>query len=118
MASASYAGLFMSFPLAFEDFLLPPYLWAPAWAAVVLLSFFLFEASPRPRLALFAWLARTVTSLTFVNYLNLFSNVACTPRFFNDALVNALHGAGLSGLLSLSVASAVSCNGRRLRRRC
>ncbi len=81
----------------------------------MLLSFFLFESSPRPRLALFAWLAGTVTSLAFVNYLNLFSNVAGTPRFFNDALVNALHGADLSGLVSVGVAAAVYWTGRRLR---
>ncbi len=114
-ALASYAVLVSDFHLAFEDFLILTYLWAPAWAAVVLLSFFFFESQPRPRLALFAWLAGTASSLVFVNYLNLFSNVAGTPTFFNDGLVSALHGADLSGLVSVAVAAAVYWAGRRVR---
>jgi NCS1 family nucleobase:cation symporter-1 len=114
-ALASYAVLVSDFHLAFEDFLILTYLWAPAWAAVVLLSFFFFESQPRSRLALFAWLAGTASSLMFVNYLNLFSNVAGTPTFFNDGLVSALHGADLSGLVSVAVAAAVYWAGRRVR---
>ena len=111
---ASYAVLVSDFHLAYEDFLILTYLWAPAWAAVVLLSVFLFERRPRPRLALIAWLAGTATSLLFVNYANLFSNLATTPRFFNGGLVSALHGADLSGLVSISVAAAVYWSGRRV----
>jgi NCS1 family nucleobase:cation symporter-1 len=114
-ALASYAVLVSDFHLAFEDFLILTYLWAPAWAAVVLLTFFFFESEPKPRLALLAWLAGTATSLLFVNYLNLFSNVSGAPTFFNHGLVGALHGADLSGLVSVAVAAAVYWTGRRVR---
>jgi nucleobase:cation symporter-1, NCS1 family len=114
-ALAAYAVLVSDFHLAYEDFLILTYLWAPAWAAVVLLSFFLFDQRPRPRLALLAWLAGTVTSLVFVNYANLFSNLVATPRFFNDGLVALLHGADISGLVSIAVAAAVYWTGHRLR---
>jgi nucleobase:cation symporter-1, NCS1 family len=114
-ALAAYAVLVSDFHLAYEDFLILTYLWAPAWAAVVLLSFFLFDQRPRPWLALLAWLAGTVTSLVFVNYANLFSNLFATPRFFNDGLVALLHGADISGLVSIAVAAAVYWTGHRLR---
>jgi nucleobase:cation symporter-1, NCS1 family len=114
-ALAAYAVLVSDFHVAYEDFLILTYLWAPAWAAVVLLSFFLFDQRPRPRLALLAWLAGTVTSLVFVNYANLFSNLYTTPRFFNDGLVTLLHGADISGLVSIAVAAAVYWTGQRLR---
>src|SRR5438128_6518826 len=55
-ALAGYAVLISDFHVAYEDFLILTYLWAPAWAAVVLLSVFLFERRPRPRLALVSWL--------------------------------------------------------------
>ena len=112
---ADYAVLVSDFHLAYQDFLILTYLWAPAWAAVVLLSFFLFEGRMRPRLALLAWLAGTATSLLFVNYANLFSNLAGTPSFFNGDLINALHGADLSGLVSIAVAAAVYWTGQRVR---
>jgi NCS1 family nucleobase:cation symporter-1 len=112
---AAYAVLVSDFHLAYEDFLILTYLWAPAWAAVVLLSFFLFEGRMRPRLALLAWLAGTATSLLFVNYANLFSNLAGAPRFFNGDLIDALHGADLSGLVSIAVAAAVYWTGQRMR---
>jgi NCS1 family nucleobase:cation symporter-1 len=114
-ALAAYAVLVSDFHLAYEDFLILTYLWAPAWAAVVLLSFFLFDRRPRPRLALLAWLAGTVTSLVFVNYANLFSNLYATPRFFNDSLVAVLHGADISGLVSIAVAAAVYWTGQKMR---
>jgi NCS1 family nucleobase:cation symporter-1 len=110
---AAYAVLVSDFHLAYQDFLILTYLWAPAWAAVVLLSFFFFEARPRPRLALVAWLAGSATSLVFVNYGNLFSNLGPTSSFFNGGLIGALHGADLSGLVSISVAAAVYWTGRR-----
>lgn len=112
-ALAAYAVLISDFHLAYEDFLILTYLWAPAWAAVVLLSFFVFTDTPRPALALAAWLAGTVVSLLFVNYANLFSNVAGSPGFFNDPLISRLHGADLSGLVSVGVAAAVYWGGRR-----
>ena len=114
-ALAGYAVLVSDFHLAYEDFLILTYLWAPAWAAVVLLSFFLFDRRPRPRLALLAWLAGTVISLLFVNYANLFSNINTTPRFFNDGLVALLHGADVSGLVSIAVAAGVYWSGQRFR---
>jgi NCS1 family nucleobase:cation symporter-1 len=114
---AAYAVLVSDFHLAYEDFLILTYLWAPAWAAVVVLSFFLFETRPRPRLALVAWLAGTATSLVFVNYDNLFSNLGAAPRFFNGGLISGLHGADVSGLVSISVAAAVYWAGQHMRNR-
>jgi NCS1 family nucleobase:cation symporter-1 len=112
---AAYAVLVSDFHLAYEDFLILTYLWAPAWAAVVLLSVFLFERRPQPRLALIAWLAGTAVSLLFVNYANLFSNLIAPPPFFNNVLIGALHGADLSGLVSMTVAAVVYWTGQRLR---
>jgi NCS1 family nucleobase:cation symporter-1 len=113
-ALAAYAVLVSDFHVAYEDFLILTYLWAPAWAAVVLLSFFVFDTGARPRLALAAWLAGTATSLLFVNYSNLFGNVSATASFFNTGLITALHGADLSGLVSVTVAAAVYWTGRRI----
>jgi NCS1 family nucleobase:cation symporter-1 len=113
-AVAAYAVLISDFHVVYEDFLILTYLWAPAWAAVVLLSFFVFEGKARPGLALGAWLAGTVVSLLFVNYGNLFSNVTTKASFFNDGLIGGLHGADLSGLVSIAVAAAVYWGGRRL----
>jgi NCS1 family nucleobase:cation symporter-1 len=111
---AAYAVLVTDFHVAYEDFLILTYLWAPAWAAVVLLAFFVFEGEARPRLALAAWLAGTATSLVFVNYANLFGNVFVSQTFFNEGLITALHGADLSGLVSIGVAAAVYWAGRRV----
>jgi len=112
-ALAGYAVLISDFHVAYEDFLILTYLWAPAWAAVVLLSFFVFEGKGRPALALLAWIAGTASSLVFVNYVNLFGNLAPIPSFFNDRLIASLHGADLSGLISVGVAAAVYWLGRR-----
>jgi nucleobase:cation symporter-1, NCS1 family len=112
-ALATYAVLVSDFHAAYEDFLILTYLWAPAWAAVVLLSFFVFEAKARPRLALIAWLAGTASSLVFVNYANLFGNVVTNPSFFNAGLITRLHGADFSGLVSIGVAATVYWLGRR-----
>jgi len=110
---AAYAVLVTDFHVAYEDFLVLTYLWAPAWAAVVLLSFFVFEGRPRPVLATGAWAAGTAASLLFVNYANLFGNVFSGGNFFNDELISALHGADVSGLVSVAVAAAVYWGGRR-----
>jgi purine-cytosine permease-like protein len=115
-ALATYAVLVSDFHLAYEDFLVLTYLWAPAWAAVVLLSFFVFQDRPRPRLALGAWAAGTAVSLLFVNYANLFGNLLARPAFFNDRVIGALHGADISGLVSVGAAALVYWAGQRLRR--
>src|SRR6266851_1586414 len=114
-ALAAYAVLVSDLHVAYEDFLILTYLWAPAWAAVVLLSFFVFEGKARPRLAIVAWLAGTVASLLFVNYDNLFGNLISSPHFFNDGLISSLHGADTSGLVSIAVAAAVYVGSRRVR---
>jgi nucleobase:cation symporter-1, NCS1 family len=113
-ALAAYAVLVSDLHIAYEDFLILTYLWAPAWAAVVLLSFFVFEGRARTRLALAAWLAGSASSLLFVNYDNLFGNLVSAPHFFNDNLIGGLHGADVSGLVSIAVAAAVYWGGRRL----
>ena len=115
-ALAAYAVLISDFHVAYEDFLILTYLWAPAWAAVVLLSFFVFEGMPRPRLALAAWGAGTLVSLAFVNYGNLFANLGASQEFFNAGLIGSLHGADLSGLVSAAVAAAVYWGARRIQR--
>src|SRR6266852_5361885 len=112
-ALAAYAVLVSDFHLAYEDFLILTYLWAPAWAAVVLLTFFAFEGKARPAAALAAWLAGTLASLLFVNYTNLFGNVVTQPNFFNDGLIHGLHGADVSGLVSIGVAAVVYAALRR-----
>ena len=112
-ALAGYAVLVSDFHVAYEDFLILTYLWAPAWAAVVLLTFFVFESRRRPALAIFAWIAGTAASLVFVNYANLFGNLVPDATFFNDGLVGALHGADLSGLVSVAVAALIYWTGRR-----
>jgi NCS1 family nucleobase:cation symporter-1 len=115
-ALATYAVLVSDFHVAYEDFLILTYLWAPAWAAVVLLSFFVFEGRARPRLALQAWLIGSVASLVFVNYSNLFGNVLAGQSFFNDRLIAWMHGADVSGLVSVGVAALVYWAGRGSRR--
>ena len=114
-ALAAYAVLVSDFHVAYEDFLILTYLWAPAWAAVVLLSFFVFDSHGRPAIAIVAWLAGTAASLLFVNYANLFGNLVQQATFFNDALIGALRGADISGLVSVAVAAAVYWGGRRMR---
>jgi NCS1 family nucleobase:cation symporter-1 len=104
---AAYAVLVTDFHLAYEDFLVLTYLWAPAWAAIVLLNFFVFKRPVRPLAAGIAWVAGTLVSLAFVNYANLFSNIAPTLKAANAALIDALHGADVSGLVSIAVAAAV-----------
>src|SRR6266704_6046237 len=115
-ALAAYAVLVSDFHVAYEDFLILTYLWAPAWAAVVLLSFFVFERQVRPGIAIAAWFAGTVASLVFVNYDNLFGNVVSTPSFFNHGLIAGLHGADLSGIVSVAVAAAAYVGLRRVAR--
>jgi nucleobase:cation symporter-1, NCS1 family len=114
-ALAAYAVLVSDFHVAYEDFLILTYLWAPAWAAVVLLSVFVFDRKRgRPADAVAAWFLGTAVSLAFVNYQNLFGNVSNGP-YFNQPLIDALHEADLSGLVSVVVAAAVYFAARRYR---
>src|SRR6185312_6636964 len=115
-ALAAYAVLISDFHVAYEDFLILTYLWAPAWAAVVLLSFFVFDGRPRPGLAIAAWGAGTLVSLAFVNYGTLFANLGASQEFFNAGIIGSLHGADLSGLVSAAVAAAVYWGVRRIQR--
>jgi NCS1 family nucleobase:cation symporter-1 len=112
---AGYAVLVSDLHIAYEDFLILTYLWAPAWAAVVLLSFFAFETKPRPALALASWAAGTVASLVVVNYDNLFSNLGTGTAYFNHGLIAGLHGADLSGIVSAAVAAAIYLGVRRVK---
>jgi nucleobase:cation symporter-1, NCS1 family len=100
-ALAAYAVVIRDFHTAYQQFLLLTYLWAPAWAVIVLLA---FRAGGRGRAApaLIAWALGTAVSLLFVNYPNIYPGV----HAFNQPLVDALHGADLSGLVSAAVAGA------------
>ncbi|HEY4025438.1 MAG TPA: cytosine permease [Candidatus Dormibacteraeota bacterium] len=97
---ATYAVVIRDFHTAYQQFLLLTYLWAPAWAAIVLLAFRL-GGERRAAAALVAWGLGTAVSLLFVNYPNL------NPGWhvFNQPLIDAIHGADLSGLVSVAVAA-------------
>jgi len=98
---ATYAVVIRDFHTAYEQFLLLTYLWAPAWAAIVLLAFYAHgERHPVP--ALVAWALGTAVSLLFVNYPNIFGSA----HFFNQPLIDTLHQADLSGLVSAVIAGA------------
>jgi NCS1 family nucleobase:cation symporter-1 len=98
-ALAAYAVVIRDFHTAYQQFLLLTYLWAPAWAVIVLLA---FRAGGRGRAApaLIAWALGTAVSLLFVNYPNIYPGA----HAFNQSLIDALHGADLSGLVSAAVA--------------
>jgi NCS1 family nucleobase:cation symporter-1 len=103
-AIATVAVVIWDFHLFYQDFLILTYLWAPAWAAVVLLSVFVFgKGKTRP--AVLAWLIGTGVSLVFVNYPNLFSTAFPGAHFPNQPLIDALHGADVSGIASVLVAA-------------
>lgn len=98
-ALATYAVVVTDFHQAYEQFLILTYLWAPAWAAIVLLAFYAHgERHPAP--ALVAWAVGTALGFVFVNYGNIYPGA----HAFNDGLINALHGADLSGLVSVLAA--------------
>jgi NCS1 family nucleobase:cation symporter-1 len=96
---AAYAVVIQDFHTAYQQFLLLTYLWAPAWAVIVLLA---FRAGGQGRAApaLVAWALATLVSLVFVNYPNIYPGA----HVLNQPLVDALHGADLSGLVSAVVA--------------
>jgi nucleobase:cation symporter-1, NCS1 family len=112
---ASVAVVGWDFHLFYEDFLILTYLWAPAWAAVVLLSFFIVGQG-RPGPALLAWILGSALSLLFVNYPNLFGTVLPGVRFPNQGLIDALHGADISGAVSVVVAATAYLGLRRVMR--
>ncbi len=97
---ATYAVVVQNFTLAYQQFLLLTYLWMPAWAVILLLG---WRAGPLPRRgpAIASWVVATAVSLLFVNYPNVFPSVT---HAFNQALINALDGADISGLVSGVVA--------------
>src|SRR5256884_7926123 len=111
---AMYAVVIRDFHTAYQQFLLLTHLWAPAWAAIVLLVFFFggraADRRERRGPALTAWALGTAVSLAFVNYANLYPG-AHAP---NQALIDGLHGADLSGLVSAAVAAAAYLGLRRL----
>jgi NCS1 family nucleobase:cation symporter-1 len=109
-ALATYAVVVNDFHSAYQQFLTLTYLWAPAWAAIVVLAFFAVGEG-RPAQALAAWALGTVVSFLFVNYANIYPGV----HAFNDGLIHALHGADLSGLVSVAVAAGAYAGLLRLR---
>ncbi len=105
---ASYALFVGSFLSAYTNFLLVTYIWAPAWASVLLLDLFVF----RPRAyqpgtffrqtgvhwpALVALIAGTVAAIPFVN----------STLWQSPLAVHILHGADLSGFVSFIVGGLV-----------
>jgi NCS1 family nucleobase:cation symporter-1 len=103
---AYYALFVSSFYTAYENFLLVTYIWAPAWAAVLLLSLFVFDrdtgyrgASRRDVLwpAVLALVAGTTAAVPFVN----------STLWQSPLAVNLLQGADLSGFVSFIVGGAV-----------
>ena len=112
-AIATIAVVILDFHQFYEDFLILTYLWAPAWAAVVLLTVFILKRA-RPLPALLAWLVGTAASLFFVNYPNLFGTVLPNAHFPNQGLIDALHGADLSGLVSVGIAAVAYLGLRRV----
>ena len=112
-AIATVAVVVWDFHLFYQDFLILTYLWAPAWAAVVLLSFFVFgQGKVRP--AVLAWVIGTAASLVFVNYPNLFSTAFPGVHYLNQPLIYALHGADISGVASVLVAAGSYLGLRRV----
>jgi NCS1 family nucleobase:cation symporter-1 len=99
-ALAAYAVVIQDFHTAYQQFLLLTYLWAPAWAVIVLLAFF-GGGRGRAAHALIAWALGTAVSLVFVNYPNIYPGA----HVLNQPLIDALRGADLSGLVSAGVAA-------------
>ncbi len=105
---AYYALFATSFYTAYTNFLLVTYIWAPAWAAVLLLSLFVFQraddgsaGAARPAnvvwSAVLALLAGTAAAIPFVN----------STLWQSPLAVHVLQGADLSGFVSFIVSGAV-----------
>ena len=103
-AIAAVAVVVWDFHLFYQDFLILTYLWAPAWAAVVLLSFFVLGQG-RARPAVIAWVIGTAVSVVFVNFPNLFATAFPGAHYPNQFLIDGLHGADISGIASVLVAA-------------
>ena len=100
---ATYAVVVNDFHNAYQQFLILTYLWAPAWAAVVLLAVYFARGDADPRSGILAWAGGAFVSLAFVNYPNIYPSA----HAFNQGLINALHGADLSGLVSVGAAAGL-----------
>jgi NCS1 family nucleobase:cation symporter-1 len=100
-ALAAYAVVVNDFHFAYQQFLTLTYLWAPAWAGIVLLAFFVVRREGNVGRAVAAWLAGTLLSLLFVNYPNIYPGI----HAFNQPLIDLLRSADLSGLVSMAVAA-------------
>jgi NCS1 family nucleobase:cation symporter-1 len=111
----TYSELVNNFLGVYENFLLLTYLWVPAWAAVVLLDFFVFrkgryeaEQLTRGRVgaywylgglrwqALVAWLVGLAAAVPFVN-----------ATLLQGPLSHLLGGADISGLVGALVAGII-----------
>ncbi|MFZ0214645.1 MAG: cytosine permease [Candidatus Dormiibacterota bacterium] len=109
---ATYAVVIQDFHTAYEQFLLLSYLWMPAWAAILLLAAQNRRSAGRRRkwVAIASWVVATLVSLVFVNYPNVFPTLS---HPFNQPLIDALHGADLSGVVSGVVAAVAFWTGER-----
>jgi len=105
---ASYALFAGNFLVTYQNFLLVTYIWAPAWAAVVLLDLLgsrteriestTFSQNSRVRWpALVSLVAGTVAAIPFVN----------STLWQSPIAVHALYGADISGFVSFAVGGAI-----------
>ena len=109
----AYVALFYSdFATQYTNFLLLTYLWAPGWAAVVLVDYFIRHRTPAqddlfPRDYRFgggflwngiaAWAIGTAAAIPFVN----------SPMWTSPLSQHLLHQADISGIVAFVVAGAV-----------
>lgn len=107
-ALAYYALFVSSFLTSYENFLLVTYIWAPAWAAVMLLDLFIFRPRGYPPSAFFRR-----TGVRWPAVLALIGGTAAAIPFVNSTLwqsplaVSALHGADISGFVSFLVGGLI-----------
>jgi len=105
---ACYALFVGNFLVTYQNFLLVTYIWAPAWAAVVLLDLFesrmqkiesstFFQRSGVRWPALVSLVAGTAAAVPFVN----------STLWQSPIAVHALHGADISGFVSFAVGGAM-----------
>ena len=113
-ALAFYAQFNADFFLDYENFLLITYIWAPAWAAVVLADFFLLRRRPDPSQltapdgayargggvrwpAMAAWLVGTAAAIPFIN----------STLWQSPLVKDWLKGTDISGFVGFLVGGAV-----------
>jgi NCS1 family nucleobase:cation symporter-1 len=98
---AYYALFVSSFLQTYENFLLVTYIWAPAWAAVVIIDLFVLQRHDYQPTAFFRR-----TGVRWPALLALLVGTAAAVPFVDSSLwqsplaVHELHGADLSGLVS------------------